>query len=209
MPARKPTPAPRHDPRVDAYIERAAPFAQPLLEQLRRGVHSADPGITESIKWGMPHFMYGGHILAGMAAFKAHATFGFWQADQVEGADRGEGAMGQFGRLTGPADLPSPDELQAMVRQAVGLIDAGTPPRSNRRSAEPKPPPDVPAFLREALAAHPAAQATFNAFPPSQQREYVDWLGEARQAATRARRLAQALQWLAEGKRRNWKYERG
>ena len=198
---------PRRDPRVDAYIERAAEFAQPLLRKLRDGVHAAHPGITEAIKWGMPHFMYGGRILAGMAAFKAHATFGFWQGEEVAGTAKAGEAMGQFGRLTGPKDLPSAAQLKALVRQATALVDAGAPPRSNRRAAEPKPAAVPPDFFREALARHPAARAHFEAFAPSQQREYVEWLAETKQAATRERRLAQALEWLAEGKRRNWKYE--
>lgn len=197
------------DARVDAYIARAADFAQPLLTRLRDGVHHACPGVQETIKWGMPTFMYGGRILAGMAAFKAHCTFGFWQGDAITGADKAGEAMGQFGRITGPADLPKPAQLKAMVRQATALIDAGAPPRSNRRNAAPKPPPEVPDFLRDALSRHPQAAAAFNAFPPSQRREYIDWLVEAKQASTRERRLAQAIEWLAEGKRRNWKYEGG
>ena len=199
--------APARDPRVDAYIERTAPFAQPLLKKLRDGVHAAHPGITESIKWGAPHFMYGGRLMANMAAFKAHCSFGFWMGDQIAGADKAGEAMGQFGRIASAADLPSPAKLKTMVREATALIDAGAPPRSNRRSAEPKPPAVPPDFFREALGRHPKARATFEAFPPSQQREYVEWLAEAKLEATREKRLAQALEWLAEGKRRNWKYE--
>ena len=194
------------DPRVDAYIAQAAPFAQPLLAALRDGVHAAHPGIGESIKWRMPFFTYGGHLLANMAAFKAHATFGFWQGDQVTGSAGTGEAMGQFGRLTCMADLPGKAQLKSMVRQAIALIEAGAPARS-RRSAEPKPPPEVPDYLREALVRHPEAGANFNAFPPGQQREYVEWLTEAKRVDTREKRLAQALEWLAEGKRRNWKYE--
>jgi uncharacterized protein YdeI (YjbR/CyaY-like superfamily) len=205
-PSAKTATASARDPRVDAYIERAAPFAQPLLKKLREGVHAAHPGIVESIKWGSPHFMYGGRMMAGMAAFKAHCAFGFWMGDQIDGADK-EGAMGQFGRITNAKELPSATQLKAMVRQAVALIDAGAPPRSNRRSAEPKPPLEVPEFLREALARHPAAAKTFDAFPPSSQRDYVEWLVEAKREDTRQKRLAQTLEWLAEGKRRNWRYE--
>jgi uncharacterized protein YdeI (YjbR/CyaY-like superfamily) len=195
------------DPRVDAYIAQAAPFAQPLLAALREGVHSAHPGIEESIKWRMPFFTYGGHPLANMAAFKAHATFGFWQGDQVTGSAGSGEAMGQFGRLTCAADLPAKAQLKAMVRQAIALIEAGAPSRRTGRSAEPKPPTEVPDFLREALNRHPQAGANFDAFPPGQQREYVEWLTEAKRVETRDKRLAQAVEWLAEGKRRNWKYE--
>jgi hypothetical protein len=155
----------------------------------------------------MPYFMYGGRLLAGMAAFKAHATFGFWQGDQLAGTPRSGEAMGQFGRLTGPADLPTAAQLESMVRQAIALIDAGALPRSNRRSTEPKPPAEVPGFLCEALQQTPKAGTNFAALPPGQRREYVEWLVEAKREETRAKRLAQALEWLAEGKRRNWKYE--
>ncbi|HEV8690549.1 MAG TPA: YdeI/OmpD-associated family protein [Ideonella sp.] len=207
MPTAAKTAAPARDPRVDAYIERAAPFAQPLLSKLREGVHAAHPGITESIKWGSPHFMYGGRLMAGMAAFKAHCSFGFWMGDQIEGADKAGEAMGQFGRIASAADLPPATKLKAMVRQATALIDAGAPPRSNRRSADPKPPPQVPDDLRQALARNAAAAKTFEAFSITQRREYIDWLAEAKREETREKRLAQALEWLAEGKRRNWKYE--
>lgn len=202
-----PASAPSRDPRVDAYIARAAPFAQPLLATLRERVHAAHPGITEAIKWGSPHFLYAGRLMAGMAAFKEHATFGFWMGDRIEGADKAGEAMGQFGRLTRAADLPAPARLKAMVRQAIDLIEAGAPSRGNRRSSVPKPPPEVPEFLRQALIRHPEAGANFAAFPPSQQREYVEWLAEAKRVETREKRLAQALEWLAEGKRRNWKHE--
>ncbi|MGM9491677.1 YdeI/OmpD-associated family protein [Ideonella sp. YS5] len=205
--SRRTTDPATRDPRVDAYIAKAAPFARPLLASLREQVHAAHPGIVESIKWGMPYFLYGGRLLAGMAAFKAHATFGFWQGDQLAAAPKSGKAMGQFGRLTGPADLPAAARLQSMVRQAIALIDSGAPPRSHRRSTEPRPPVEVPGFLRDALQQHPTAAAHFNALAPGQQREYVDWLVEAKREDTRARRLAQALEWLAEGKRRNWKYE--
>lgn len=211
MSAAKTPPAPgpdaTRDPRVDAYIDRVPEFAQPLLRRLRDGVHAAHPGITEANKWGMPHFMYSGRILASMAAFKAHATFGFWQGEEVARTGKSDEAMGQFGRLTSPKDLPTATQLKTMVRRAVALIDAGAPPRSNRRSAEPKPPAMPPEFFREALSRHPAARATFEGFPPSQQREYIEWLAEAKQEATRERRLTQAIEWLATGKRRNWKYE--
>ncbi len=202
-----PTDLPERDPRVDAYIARAASFAQPLLTTLREAVHAARPDVTETIKWGMPHFMLGGRILANMAAFKAHCAFGFWQGDVVAGADKAGEAMGQLGRITGPTDLPSAAKLKVMVRQAASLAEQGTPARRSQRAAAPKPPPEVPDFFTEALRQHPEAARHFEAFPPSAQREYVEWLVEAKQAATRERRLAQALEWLAEGKRRNWKYE--
>lgn len=193
------------DPRIDAYIERQADFARPILKHLRETMHAACPDCEEGIKWSSPHFLYKGEMLAGMAAFKAHATFGFWRGSLVVGKDKEKmTGMGQFGRLTSIEDLPPRKELEALVRKAMALTDAGVkPPRDKHRKA----PFTVPQDFRAALDAHPAAARTFAAFPPSAQRDYVDWIGGAKRDETRTRRLVQAIEWIAEGKRRNWKYE--
>lgn len=195
----------KRDARIDAYIERQAEFAKPILEHLRAVVHSACPECEETLKWNMPAFMYKGEILAHMAAFKRHATFGFWRGSLVVG-DAGEPAsgMGQFGRLETLDDLPPPVELKALVRKAMRLADEGVKaPRDKHKKA----PFTVPQDMRAALDANPAARTTFDGFPPSAQRDYVDWITEAKREETRTKRLNQAIEWLAEGKRRNWKYE--
>ena len=195
-----------HDPRVDAYIGRQADFARPILEHLRETIHAACPEAEETLKWSMPNFLYKGKILANMAAFKAHAAFGFWRSSEVLGETGGErDAMGQFGRLTSVDQLPPPDELGALVRKAMASIDAGPAPL--RPKKPPKPDLPTPDDLRTALDGIPKAAAAFDAFPPSCRREYVEWVTEAKRPETRAKRVAQAVEWMAEGKRRNWKYE--
>jgi uncharacterized protein YdeI (YjbR/CyaY-like superfamily) len=193
------------DPRVDAFIDRKAAFAQPILRHIRAAVYRACPEVEETIKWNMPSFTYKGQILAGMAAFKEHATFGFWRSREVAGTEEAESAMGQFGRLTSLADLPDDAALEAMVRKAAALIDSGA--KSPRLPKHPKPALEMPDDLGAALAANPAAQATYDGFPPGQRREYLDWVADAKRPETRARRIAQTVEWMAEGKRRNWKYE--
>ncbi|HYZ47768.1 MAG TPA: YdeI/OmpD-associated family protein [Sphingomonas sp.] len=194
------------DPRIDAYIDCQAPFARPILSHLRAAVHRACPDVAETLRWQMPAFTYKGQILCQMAAFKAHAVFGFWRSREVTGEVESRSAMGQFGRLTSLADLPDDAALDAMIRKAVALIDSGT--KAPRPLKHPKPELALPDDLREALAANPAAQAVYEAFPPGQKREYCDWVAEAKRPETRAKRVAQAVEWMAEGKRRNWQYER-
>lgn len=193
------------DPRIDAYIDRQAEFAKPILRHLREVVHAACPDCEETLKWSMPSFMYKKEILAGMAAFKQHATFGFWRGSLIVGkTDEPMSGMGQFGRLTSIDDLPSRKELEAMVRKAMQLTDEGVKaPRDKHKKA----PFTVPQDLRAAIDAVPAAAATFDGFPPSCQREYVQWVSEAKRDETRSKRLAQTVEWLAEGKKRHWKYE--
>jgi len=193
------------DPRIDAYIERAAPFAQPILRHVRALVHEACPTVEETIKWGMPTFVHAGAILCGMAAFKQHASFGFWKHALVVGEGEPRDGMGSYGKLVSLDDLPPKRTLLEHLRKAVALNEAGV--KSPARKSAPKPPPETPAELAAALAQAPAAKAAFDAFPPGCRREYIDWIAGAKRPETRARRVAEAVAWMAEGKRRNWKYE--
>lgn len=195
-----------HDPRVDAYIAKSPAFAQPILARLRSIVHAALPAVEEDIKWGMPHFMHHG-ILAGMAAFKQHCTFGFWKRELVTGDATDRDAMGQFGRITSLRDLPPKARIVAWVKRAAALNEAGAEaPRATKASKKPalRTPPDLAA----ALAKHGKARAAFERFSPSQRREYVEWLLEAKTDATRSKRLATTIAQLAEGRTRHWKYQR-
>ena len=193
------------DPRIDAYIARQADFARPILEHLRRIVHEAAPDVEETIKWSMPHFTYKGRLFAGMAAFKAHATFGLWQASAVLGETGSErDAMGQFGRIASLDDLPPEVELKAIIRRAAEHAQEKPAPRPKKA---PKPELETPPELDAALDANPAARATFDGFSPSGRREYVEWIVEAKRPETRDKRIAQAVEWMAEGKRRHWKYQ--
>jgi hypothetical protein len=194
------------DPRIDAYIAKSQPFAKPILRHLRAIVHEACPDVEETIKWGFPHFDHRGAILCSMASFKAHAVFGFWRGPQLVGAASRNGeAMGDFGRITSVEELPSRTKLKALVKRAMKLNESGVK-RVVRKKAAPKKPVVVPRDLAAALDADAKARATFDAFPPSQRREYVEWITGAKAAATRERRLATAVEWMAEGKVRNWKY---
>jgi uncharacterized protein YdeI (YjbR/CyaY-like superfamily) len=193
------------DPRVDAYIARSAEFARPILTHLREIVHSACPDVEETLKWSAPHFMYHG-MLAGMSAFKAHCAFGFWKGSLVTGGDGGleAQAMGQFGRITSLGDLPPKRVIAGYVKQAMKLNEEGV--KTPKRRKVPRPDAVMPAELAAALRKNAKARATFEAFSPSHQREYVEWIAEAKGEDTRRRRLASAIEWMAEGKARNWKY---
>ena len=193
------------DPRIDAYIEKAAPFSQPILTHIRERVHAAAPEAQETLKWSMPSFTIDGKILIGMAAFKQHAALNFWRGQELRGADASGDAMGQFGRLTSLDDLPPDDELDALIREAAAL--ARTAPAPRKLKHEPKPPAELHPEFAAALKANPKAAQVLDGFPRSAQREYLDWISEAKQDSTRAKRISDAVEWLSEGKRRHWKYE--
>jgi uncharacterized protein YdeI (YjbR/CyaY-like superfamily) len=169
---------------------------------VRERVHAVVPEVEETLKWSMPSFMLNGKILAGMAAFKAHATVNFWRGQEL-GLERKADAMGQLGRLTSLADLPP--NLDDLIREAAELTKTGPAPRKPKH--EPKPAPEMHPDFATALQAAPQAKATLESFPPSAQREYLEWIAEAKQDGTRAKRIATAVEWLSEGKRRNWKYQ--
>lgn len=195
---------------VDAYVARSPEFARPILGRLRELVHDGCPEVAETLKWGAPHFEYHG-LLAGMAAFKEHVSFGFWKGRLLEdpGGILGPAGFGGSGtlRLASVGDLPSEDVIRDYLRRAMELNEQGVKlPRA--APAVDRPALDVPEDLRAALETNPAARATFDDFSYSHRREYVEWITEAKREETRQKRLATALEWLAEGKSRNWKYER-
>ena len=196
------------DPRVDAYIAKSADFAKPILKHIRQQLHAHCPEVTETLKWSMPHFEYQGGIFCGSAAFKAHCTFGFWLGDLLKIDTRLEKAMGQFGRITSLEDLPSDKDFGKLIKEAMKLHDAGAKPPSRVKPAgEKKKALEVPAEFLAAVKKNKKALVTFDAFPYSKKKEYVEWFTEAKTDATRDKRLAQAIEWMAEGKSRHWKYQ--
>ena len=193
------------DPRIDAYVAKAPDFARPILTHIRDVVHSACPNVEETMKWSAPFFDYHG-TMCQMAAFKEHVGFGFWKGalvvDTRSGAD--EPSAGQFGRITSIKDLPSKAQLAAYVKKAAKLNEDGV---STPKVKKPKPDLPVPPELTAALSKNKKARAAFEGFSQSQRREYSEWIADAKSDDTRARRLEQALEWIAEGKSRNWKYQ--
>ncbi|MDB5201302.1 MAG: hypothetical protein JWQ27_711 [Ferruginibacter sp.] len=200
---------PKKDIRIDNYILKAQPFAQPILNYLRDLVHSVCPDVEETIKWSFPHFDYKGSF-CHMAAFKEHCAFGFWKAALMTDAsnlkENQQTAMGHLGRITNMKDLPSAKNLTAMLKEAMRLNDSGVklPPRQKTPATAVI---EVPDYFKKALNKNPAAKERFNAFSASHRKEYVLWITEAKTDATRERRMATALEWIAAGKGRNWKYE--
>jgi uncharacterized protein YdeI (YjbR/CyaY-like superfamily) len=192
---------PKTDPRVDAHINKAADFARPILREIRARVHEACPDCEETMKWSSPSFEYKG-MLCGMEAFKEHCMFGFWKAELVVG---GSNPHARYRYLKSVADLPTKKEMAALIHKAMALNDQGVV--VSRAPREKKAPARVPTDLTDALKKNKKARSAFEAFSPSHKREYVEWIIEAKRDETRARRVATAIQWIAEGKPRNWKYE--
>lgn len=200
------------DKRIDAYIAAAQPFARPILRHIRTLVHTACPQTEETIKWSFPHFDYKGEMLCAMASFTHHCALGFWKASlmkdkRLTANAKNESAMGHLGRITSLQDLPSDKKLIAYIREAASLNDRGIKAVKKRPGAK-KRPLVVPSYLRAALSRNAKAKRTFDNFSASQKREYVEWLTEAKTETTHEKRLLTAIEWMSEGKVRNWKYVR-
>jgi uncharacterized protein YdeI (YjbR/CyaY-like superfamily) len=199
------------DKRIDAYIAKSQPFSQPIITKLRELVHKACPGVTETIKWGMPSFEYQGPMF-GFAAFKQHCVAGFWKHTLLkdpkgylgERSAQGGEAMGNLGRITSIKDLPPDKVMIDFIKQAVKLNEEGI--KVSKKKPTLKSEPEVPAELKSALAANKKARTTFENFSPSQKREYTEWISGAKSEDTKIKRLETAIDWMTEGKIRNWKY---
>jgi uncharacterized protein YdeI (YjbR/CyaY-like superfamily) len=203
------------DKRVDAYIAKAAPFAQPVLTHLRTLIHKACLDVVEEMKWSRPFFLHGGVILCHMSAFKEHCSFGFWGAEMEkvlrEGGVVKEGGMRTLGRITSVKDLPPDKKMVGNLRLAAEMIENGLGDNritvARRVVKAPKAAVKTPAEFAAALKKNKAASKVFEAFSPSCKREYVEWIADAKRTETRERRIVQAVEWIAEGKPRNWKYQ--
>ena len=200
----------QYDPRVDAYIEKSAAFAKPILIHIREVVHAASPLIVETIKWGMPFFLYKGQICQ-MAAFKEHCAFGFWKASQLEDPNGflkiGEEGAGSFGRINSIVDLPSDEVIKLFVLQVIEKNESGIKPQIIKKTPAEKKELVVPDYFEALLNENPIAKAAFDKFSYSHRNEYLEWIIEAKTAPTRQKRLQTTMEWLTEGKPRNWKYK--
>jgi uncharacterized protein YdeI (YjbR/CyaY-like superfamily) len=206
-------PTQHRTPEVDEYIAKAQPFARPILTHLRDLVHRGCPGVEETIKWSQPFFVYGGVILCNMAGFKAHCNFHFWgkeiSAVLRESKVPADETMTSFGRITSLGELPPNKHMLSWIRQAAAFVDSGqyTSPMAARPKKPQSQQPDVPEEFKVALRKNKKAASVFEAFSPSCRREYLEWIAEAKRPETRDKRIATAVEWIAEGKQRNWKYQ--
>lgn len=197
------------DKRIDAYIAKSADFAQPILRYLREVVHEGCPEVEETIKWSFPHFMYKG-MLCSMAGFKEHCAFGFWKGNLIldSASNKSDDAMGQFGRITSLKDLPPKSVLLGYIKKARQLHDDGVKAPKKPKPRGEKKELVVPDYFLKAVKKNKKALATFEGFSYSHKKEYVEWVTEAKTDETRNRRLQTTVEWLEQGKARNWKYER-
>ena len=195
------------DPRVDEYVKFAAPFARPVLVRLRKFIHRGCPSVDETIKWNCPFFQYQGKILCFFAEFKAHISFGFWGPDMKEliVGDGVKSGRGLLGRIASNDDLPDDKTLLRYIKTAMAIHDSGVSTKVVRQA---KPALVSPPALVQALKRSPEAAANWQKFPPSARRDYIEWITVAKRDETREERLLTTIEWVAEGKRRNWKYEK-
>mgnify|MGYP001546264972 CR=1 FL=1 len=204
----------KKEPRVDAYIKNAQPFAQPILKHIRELVHKACPDVEEKIKWSFPHFDYKDGPMCSMASFKQHCAFGFWKAALMKDADKlvevakSEVAMGHMGRITSLKDLPSDKVLLGYIKEAMKLNEEGKKVPKKLPAETVKKELVTPDYLMAALQKNKKAKTTFEAFSYSCKKEYISWLEEAKTEATRTKRLTDAVEWMSEGKMRHWKYQK-
>lgn len=200
---------PTIDLRIDEYIIKSADFAKPILTYLRALVHTACPEVKEAIKWGCPHFEYADNILCSMAAFKQHCAFAFWLASLMQDPDKileagKKKSMGHIGAIKSLNDLPPDNVLIKYIEAAMALIEKGVKPKKEKSAASKEI--QIPSYFLDALKQNNKALTTFENFSSSNKKEYLEWITEAKTEATRTKRIAAAIEWLQEGKSRNWKY---
>jgi uncharacterized protein YdeI (YjbR/CyaY-like superfamily) len=200
----------KYSPKIDTYIEKSQDFAKPILLYIRETVHEFCPDAEETMKWSLPHFIYKGKNLCAMASFKQHCTFGFWLEKEMKTMQEmtqniEKNSMFSLGKITAVKDLPSKPQLQKAIKEAMELTDMGV---TMKKAPASKTEMEVPDYFQSALDARPETLEIFEKASPSFRKEYISWITEAKTETTRNKRMEQSLEWIAEGKGRNWKYER-
>ncbi|MBB4806720.1 uncharacterized protein YdeI (YjbR/CyaY-like superfamily) [Chryseobacterium defluvii] len=200
----------KYSSKIDAYIERSQDFAKPILQYIRETIHEFCPDTEETMKWSLPHFTYNGKNLCAMASFKQHCTFGFWLEKEMKTMqeitrDIEKTSMFSLGKITKIEDLPSKPQLKKAIMEAMELSDMGV---TIKKAPPSKTEAEIPDYFQEALKENKNALAVFEKGSPSFRKEYIMWITEAKTEATRTKRMEQALEWISEGKGRNWKYEK-
>ncbi len=198
---------------IDAYIAKSAGFAKPILEHLRELIHSTCPDVEEKMKWSMPFFDYKGEMMCHMASFKQHCALGFWKGSIMKDpvlreTAASESAMGHLGKITSLKDLPPDKKIISWIKEAMLLNDNGIKLPPKPKAAPGPKEPDIPDYFSKALSKNKKAKTVFDAFAPGKRKEYVAWLTEAKTEDTRNKRMEMAIEWIAQGKSRNWKYEK-
>jgi uncharacterized protein YdeI (YjbR/CyaY-like superfamily) len=200
----------QYDERIDAYIAKSADFAKPILNHIREMVHRVAPELSENMKWGCPFFDYKGPVCQ-MAAFKRHCAFGFWRENMLHDpkgylkVDGEESSAGSFGQILSISDLPPEEVLIDFIQQAIAINEKGV--KLEKKPVTPKAELPMPADFDKLLKADLVTMGNYEKFSPSCKREYLEWFAEAKSDATREKRMQQALEWIGEGKTRNWKYK--
>lgn len=195
---------------IDAYIAKSDAFAKPILNHIRELVHAACPDVEEKIKWSFPHFDYKGEMMCSMAAFKQHATMGFWKAALMKDVTlletaRSEEAMGHLGKITSLKDMPSDKKLTGYIKEAMKLNELGKKLPSKPKPTEKKE-IAVPDYFMKAISKNKKALQHFENFSYSNKKEYVEWIAGIKSEETKMKNIATAVEWISEGKIKNWKY---
>ena len=200
----------KYNPLVDEYIEKSQDFAKPILHYIREIVHEFCPDAEETIKWKFPTFMYKEKILCSMVSFKQYCSMGFWLHDEMQTiknleTDVEKTNMFSLGKITKLEDLPSKPQLKKIILEAMELTDMGV---KLKKAAPSSNAIEVPEYFENALNQNKKALEVFEKASPSFRKEYINWIVDAKTETTRNKRMEQALEWIVEGKGRNWKYEK-
>ncbi|WPU95271.1 YdeI/OmpD-associated family protein [Mucilaginibacter sabulilitoris] len=199
------------DPKVDEYIATSADFAKPVLEHWRQLIHDNCPDVVEAIKWGFPHFDYKGDFMCVIASYKNHCSFTFLKAELMNDARLKDSKTLKpiqrfLGKVTKLSDLPPDEEFIGMLKEAMVLNEKGIKvmaPKSDKPKVL-----EMPDYFSEKLAGNAKAKAVFESKSDSFRKDYIIWISDAKTDATRQKRMEEAIEWIAEGKGRFWKYEK-
>jgi len=189
--------------KISAYIEKANDEQKEILNRLRVFFLQEEFSITEDWKWGAPNYNSKG-MICWLAYFKNHVGVNFFKGSLIEDLhgmydeacmDKGNRQI-KFRSVTDVVEI----KLKHYLYEAIKLNKEETKVQAKKISTY------IPVDLAEAFLSHPKAKAFFESLAAGYKRDYVEWITTSKQEKTRLKRLTTTIEWLSEGKKKNWKY---
>lgn len=163
-------------------------------------------GLVETTKWGGPVYTFNGKNVLGIGGFKNYFTIWFFKGvflkDEarvlVNANEENTKSLRQW-RFKSINEI---DEKQVLkyINEAIAVEKAGLGIKPQGREIP------VPEVLQQELDNNPELKAAFEAFTPFKQKEFNEYVGEAKQEKTKIARLEKIKPMILEGRGLNDKY---
>lgn len=190
--------------KIETYIAKHTKWTDEL-SLLRKILLEAN--LEESIKWGAPVYMFENKNIIGIGAFKNHCALWFFKGAMLEdpknllfNAQKDKTKLLRQYRISTDSDINIP-YLKKLIQSAIHIEKSGV--------IIPKAPPkkvSIPDLLLDKMDEDLELRTAFSQFTPSKQREFCEYIEQAKRMNTKISRLQKIILLIKSGKSLYQKY---